>query len=227
MKIIINNVQFDYNTGCKLLKLKHTECPYESLEDIWEDIVPMTFKDIATQITNLEQRRIAILCLGLDRLVSEVKPELVDKQSIKKQTTWVNPNGELITKNFTDTYELYRVIGKDLNEGLSWQVADDVFYVKCKDTSTDRDYLIWVDIREVYRTNVKEGQSTWYDKDKSKVNAIQAIAWTIQTDVPTENIEKIVRQGDCVLIKRKEKTKSVSVRHLTEEEYRTLLVAES
>jgi hypothetical protein len=67
----------------------------------------------------------------------------------------------------------------------------------------------------------------------NRVNSIQAIAWTITTDIPKGYIEKIIRQGDCVLIKPtndyfldknidKDKT-----RHLTEEEYKTLLEVES
>jgi hypothetical protein len=44
------------------------------------------------------------------------------------------------------------------------------------------------------------------------------------------NIEKIIRQGDCILIKPKNielVTDNSPVRHLTEEEYKYLLVAES
>jgi sulfate adenylyltransferase subunit 1 (EFTu-like GTPase family) len=61
-----------------------------------------------------------------------------------------------------------------------------------------------------------------------QLNAIEAIAWTIQTNIGEDNIEKIVRQGDCIMIKPKN-TKDAAgvVRHLTEKEYTTLLVAES
>ena len=68
-----------------------------------------------------------------------------------------------------------------------------------------------------------------WEFDKSKVNAIQCIAWTIQTNIAEGNIEKIIRQGDCILIKPKN-MRSVGLvndRHLTEKEYKELLVAES
>jgi hypothetical protein len=67
------------------------------------------------------------------------------------------------------------------------------------------------------------------ERDKNKVKAIQAIAWTIQTNIEKGNIEKIVRQGDCVLIKPKNSELPTldTPRHLTEEEYRKLMVAES
>jgi hypothetical protein len=232
MKIVINNIEFGYDTGCRLLKLKHTECPMKELEDIWEDIVPMTFKEIATTLRNTEQRRVAMGCLGLERLVKEVKPKLLNKKTLKKQTTWVNDKGELKTKKFNDTYELYEVSGEVWGEGAEggWRKPRAVHYVKCKDTSTDREYFIWVDAESVYRTNDDRHQR-WYSSDEDygkMINAIQAIAWTIQTDVPKHDIEKIIRQGDCVLIKKRSGVyKSDTTRHLTEQEYKELLVLES
>lgn len=229
MKIVIENLQFPYDLGCRLLKLKHNEdCPFQQLEDIWADIQPMTFKDIC-QLENLEQRRVAILCLGLDRLIKEVKPILINKKTLKKQTTWVSEEGELVTKKFNDTYELYKVAGKYFDEGVKnqWRKAEDVYYVKCKDTSTDREYMIWVDVNDVYRVN---NENDRWNFDIKKVNAIQCIAWTIQTNIPKGNIEKIIRQGDCVLLKPKDMNfigNDFNARHLTEQEYKELLVAES
>ena len=233
MKILINNVSFGYNTGCRLLKLKYDECPNTiDLQDIWEDIVPMTFKEIATTLKNIEQRRVAIQCLGLERLTNEVEPVLINTKSIKKTTAWVNPNGELVTKKFTDTYELYKVKGEMINQGIEgnrWDKLNDVHFVKCKDTSTDRDYFIWVDAQSVYQVN---NDRKWLSSDEDygvQINAVQAIAWTIQTNVAKDNIEKIVRQGDCIMIKKKLPTETIgdTLRHLTEVEYLELLVAES
>jgi hypothetical protein len=224
MKIVIENQSFDYDNGCRLLKLKNDVCPFKELEDIWDDIKPLTFKEIA-EMPNLEQRRVAMVCLGLERLVKEINPTLLNKKTLKKTTTWVNDKGELVTKKFNDTYELYQVDGSYFSKGLqnSWQRVQDCHYVKFKDTSTDREYMIWVDLQNVYRTN---NESSW-DFKPEKVNAIQAIAWTIQTDIEEGNIEKIVRQGDCILIKPKKLKGKDNVRHLTEKEYKELLVAES
>lgn len=226
MKIVIENIKFNFDIGCKLLKLRYDECPFESgyVSEIWNDIVPATFSEIA-QLENLEQRRVGILCLGLNRLVNEIKPTLVNSKTIKKKTTWVNEQGEIETKKFNDTYELYSVSGDVFSKGLSnWQKMGDSYFVKCKDTSTDREYMIWVDLDSVKRTN---GISTWDNKGR-KVNAIDCIAWTIQTDIPENHIEKIVRQGDCIMIKPIGKYEKLrNARHLTSEEYQTLLVAES
>ena len=225
--IIVNNTKFTYGIGCRMLKLKYDEPPFEdeNLKDLWNDIVPLTFKEIA-RFKNLEERRVGIACLGLERLIAEVKPTLINSQTLKKQTTWINHKGELIKKGFNDTYELYKVDGEKLSNGFEnkWDKIEDAYYIKCKDTSTDREYLIWVDIASVLRTNGIE--VTWHS-DKTPT-PIQCVAWTIQTNIPSGKIEKIVRQGDCIMIKPKGKYLPLETeRHLTEKEYKTLLVAES
>lgn len=229
-KLVLNNVTFDYDLGCKIARLKYGDvCPevLSPLADFWNDIVPATFSDIA-QLPNLEQRRIGIGALGLERLTSEVNPILLDSKTLNKSTTWVNENGELHTFNYDDTYELYQVKGEVFSQGLSnHQTMADSFYVKCKDTSTDREYLIWIEPQSVFRTN---RDNTWYERGKShkELNAIECVAWTITTNVPKGNIKDIIRQGDCILIEPKGKYEPLTTpRHLTQVEYETLIVAES
>jgi hypothetical protein len=224
-EIVIDNHKFDFNTGVRLLKLKHKECPFEQLSDFWDEIVPLTFKDIA-QFENLEKRRIGINHLGLERLIASVNPTLVESKTIKKFTSWIDANGELVEHSYDDTYELYSVSKDYFNEGLSdWsKMREDVYYVKCKDTSTDREYLIWVDADSVCTTN---SGSRW-ETSRDYLTVINAIAWTIQVDVAKGDIDKIIRQGDCILVKPKPDTELLgSPRHLTGQEYLTLLVAES
>ena len=229
-KLVLNNVAFDYDLGCKIARLKYGEvCPevLSPLADFWNDIVPATFSDIA-QLENLEQRRIGIGALGLERLISEVNPTLLDSRTLNKSTTWVNENGELHTFDYDDTYELYQVKGEVFSQGLSnFQKMEDSFYVKCKDTSTDREYLIWIEPQSVFNTN---RDNTWYQRGVSykELNAIECVAWTITTNVPKGKIEKILRQGDCIMIKPQGKYEPLaSPRHLTQVEYETLIVAES
>lgn len=225
MRIIINNVQFPFDLGCKVLKLKHKdECPFEQLADFWNDIVPATFAEVA-MLPNLEQRRIGIFHLGIDEIISQAKPKLLSSKTVKKTTTWVNEQGEVVQHTFDDTYELFEVSGDVFSEGLeNWRKMSDSHYIRCKDTSTDREYLIWVDLQSVFATN---GGNHW-QFDKNKINPIQCIAWTIQTNVPEGKIDRIIRQGDCVMIKPKGKYEALTrVRHLTEKEYMKLIVAES
>lgn len=232
MKIIIHNTTFPFNEGCRLLKLQHKTCPYPQLEDFWDDIKPMTFAEIAS-MENIEHRRVGVLCMGLERLANEVQPKLLNKETIRKTTTWVMQDGTIKTVEFDDTYELYRVEGKHFNKGIegTWRQMQDCHFVKCKDTSTDRYYFIWVDLWDVYKNNHPANTAYGYSNDmklaEKTVTAIQAIAWTIQTNLKAGNIEKLIRQGDCILIKPYDAKETGNVRHLTEHEYRTLLVAES
>lgn len=225
MKIVIDNYKFDFNLGCRILKLKYANCPFEQLSDIWNEIKPITFAEISG-IKNLEERRVAFNSFGIDRLISEVNPTLISKETLNKTTTWVTEQGKLETVNYEDTYELFSVESETLSAGLnSWNRVPACHFVRCKDTSTDRQYLIWVDVASVYRTN---NPKSWFSNENSTVSALEAIAWTIQTDVPKGEISEIVRQGDCIMIlPTGEYTPLSTPRHLTVEEYKTLLVAES
>jgi hypothetical protein len=233
MQIVIDNTSFIYDIGCRVLKLKYETPPFSSLEDIWEDIVPITFKEIATEIPNIEQRRIAINYLGLERLQKEVEPTLVKEKKLEKETMWVNQKGELVMRKFTDVYELYKVDGTKWATGVSGRggnMIDDVFYVKCKDTSTDREYFIWIDPVSVAITNnnrMVNSRRLDSIEIQKHINPIQCIAWTIQTNVIEGDIDYIVRQGDCILIKTKPNYKKGEIRHLTEKEYCELLRFES
>lgn len=230
-KIVIENITFDLELGKRLLKLKYNTCPFPELESEWDNIQPISFAEIA-ELDNLEERRVGVLCLGIERLAEQVSPTLLHKAVVKKTNTVVNEKGELETYEFDDVYELFEVNGDVFNKNQknSWNRMRDCHFVKCKDTSTNREYMIWVDIASVFLTNNET--KSYYDeeRDRDKVNAVQAIAWTIQTNIAKGDIKKIVRQGDCVLIKPKNKKDLITLsqpRHLTEKEYLSLMVAES
>lgn len=246
MKIIIDNVPFEFDLACKVLKLKGGDSPFEELNSFWNEIVPIDFAEISL-LPNLEQRRIAIKYLGIDDIVSQVNPQLISEETISKETTWINEAGVEETIKFDDTYRLFSVNenvllkGKD-EEVNEWNKAKQ-YFVKFKDTSTDREYMIWVDIASVYNTNHNKQLSRWNtDKafEEGNITAIDCIAWTIKTTLPSGNIETIIRQGDCVLLKPKsaksfnalvdsgvEVNEKIEERHLTSKEYRELLKFES
>ncbi len=230
MKIVIENTKFDFNVGCRLLKLKHEHSPYEQLNEIWNDIQPMSFGEIA-QIENIEERRVAILCLGLERLSEQVKPKVLSKETIEKVSNFIDSNGNLVKEKYNDTYELCEVKGEVFGSSKWGRTMEDSHFVRFKDTSTDRRYMIWVDLKSVFETNRTKGGSYWYfnSETKKEINAIQCIAWTIQTNVAEGNIKEILRQGDCVFVKPIDSSKPLlnNPRHLTEKEYRKLLKAES
>jgi hypothetical protein len=82
-----------------------------------------------------------------------------------------------------------------------------------------------VDINQVL---VNNGKDRWADVKDEDCCAIEAISWTIQVDVEKGGIEKIVRQGDCILVKPKPDAEILNnPRHLTKDEYLSLIVAES
>lgn len=213
-KIIVNGIIFNFDLGCKLLKKKHGNTPFKGLEDFWDEIQPITMNDIFS-LENVEQRQVALSVFGLEEIAQKFGT-LVDSQTIAKQTTWVNENGELETVNFNDTYELYEIKAKEWagQNGVSFH------FIKFKDTSTDRQYMLWVDKNAIHKTN----NLNWGDE----INAIQAIAWTFQTTIEEGGIVEIVRQGDCILYRPKEGAViDGTVRHLTENEYRELITLES
>jgi hypothetical protein len=225
MKIVIQKTNFNYDLGCRVLKLKGGNSPFEQLNDIWGDIKPITFSEIAT-LKNIEQRRVAINYLGIDNLIEHINPKLLNTETIQKTTTWLDDEGKLKTFNFSDTYELYKVSRKNLlgEEWLNGNNQSFYYYVKCKDTSTNRDYLIWVDLHDIY---LKKTGERWSFHEE-EIDAIDAIAWTITTDVRENNVKKIVRQGDCIFIEPKDPDfPSGETRHLSKEEYLNLLVCES
>ncbi len=233
MKIIIDNVPFDFDLACKVLKLKGGDSPFEELNSFWNEIVPIDFAEISL-LPNLEQRRIAIKYLGIDDIVSQVNPQLVSEETISKETTWINEAGVEETIKFDDTYRLFsvneNVLLKGKNEEVNeWNKAKQ-YFVKFKDTSTDREYMIWVDIASVYNTNHNKQLNRWNtDKafEEGNITAIDCIAWTIKTTLPTNNIKTIIRQGDCVLLKPISGNTEGEERHLTNKEYRELLKFES
>jgi hypothetical protein len=224
---VINSEKFEVETGKKLLKLKYEQCPFDELNDEWNDITPLTFQEILKDLRNVEQRRIAINILGTERLMKEIEPQLVDRQVVTKTTRWVvdEDTNERVERTYEDVYELYRVPLEALgleNNG-NWVRNGFLYYVKCKDTSTDREYMLWVDESDVRRAN---DDLHWRD---GQIDALHAIAWTIQTTYHKGDILSIVRQGDCVLVKPVEgaRSSSWSQRHLSKEEYLTLMKDES
>lgn len=241
MQIMIDNALFDYNTGCRVLKSKHRDCPFDELKEFWDSIEPLEFKEVAA-LTNMEARRVALLYLGIESILEQANAKILVADTIAKTTQWVAEDGSLVTHNFDDRYELWTVSNDVLlgSRNTGWS-----YFVRMKDTSTDRQYLIWIDYQDVIRNSIPEFKATWdtmnngdYD---SRVGPIACIAWTIQTNVPVGKIKSIIRQGDCILVEptddfvqelRKDYDPKLGPfvypeRHLTEAEYRKYLILES
>jgi hypothetical protein len=92
--------------------------------------------------------------------------------------------------------------------------------------------MIWVDLRQVYQTNhPEEDQEKMHNislrRIEKMVDPVEAIAWTFETQLAKGSIEAIIRQGDCILMRPSIDPILKQKRHLTGEEYRTLLRSES
>ena len=217
-QIVIDNSFFPFNEGCKLLKRKYKICPEDiGIEDFWDEIQPITINDIL-QMDNIENRRICFKYIPQEEFLNTLEPELISSVTLDKVTNWVELDVQI---KYKDTYELYKVAGDKLTTNLknSFRTVSDCYFVKFKDTSTEREYMIWVDLEKI-----KDNALI-----KDDVDAIDAIAWTIQTNLPIGQISSFIIQGDCIIFKPKESWdgQTIATRHITKEEYLTLLNAES
>lgn len=168
---------------------------YDYLEDIWDGIVDLTFKE-CLQEQNTERRRVMFTALGPEKIFNDptMKPELLDQQTItKKRYEWDDKLKEF-EKVFEDQYALYRIDGTTLlgnDNTTSWgRNAGRVFWifaVQCYCTTTGREY--WLMVPEEAGKNDEPNGKEW--------DAIKAIAWTIQIDM--KNPKRIYRQGDVVI----------------------------
>lgn len=231
--------ELPFELGIRLFKCIFSECPIKEIEAIWSDIEPMTFAEVNRLFTTIEQKRTAFQFIGLERMIGDLNPVLVSAESLSKSTSWVQPDGSILQHHFTDTYEIYRVDATDLwgsqaTETVSREQLANVYFVKCRDTSTGKEYVIWVDLQDIYRVNRERHLTngiSYYDSRtnfEALVTPIEAIAWTIMTDIPYGSIEYILRQGDCIFVRPTADCKGQTYpRHLTGKEYVVLMKGES
>jgi hypothetical protein len=240
--VFINGMNFNGETGMRLLKLQHTTCPYPEWQEAWDSVEPLRFRDITRLFKDHDRRRMAIRSLGIDRLIPDIETTLVKAETMEKITSWVDTDGNTHTRHFTGTYSLHRVRWDTLFSDAGDTRIDktrphhpcssDLYFVKFRDTTTDREYINWVNLRDVHFTNhpditrdmVSALSQARIEKMSSPINAI---AWTIETTLAKGSIEAIIRQGNCILVRPVNEPVIVAPRRLTGEEYRTLLRVES
>jgi hypothetical protein len=235
---IVNNTSgFDLTTALRLWKTRYADdyrdfqkevITHESLNDFdqfvqecWSNIIPVTVEE-ALKVKVIEERRTYFDAIGIEKLFKTLEPKLLDKQTIKKFRTRWDDTLEEYTHEFEDVYELYEIDGTKLFETDKWgRIPDPVYAVRCWCTTTNREYWLYV-TREAALGN------RWTN-GAEKADAIRAISWTIRIDVPEENIEKIYRQGDIIVVKIKDDVTETSMQpyHLSKENYLSLMYSES
>lgn len=237
---IVNNREgFELTTALRLWKTKYADdyrdfqkevITHESLKDFdqfvqecWDTITPITVEE-ALKVENTEERRTYFDCIGIEKLFKQLDPKLLDKQVVdKKRQRWDNEFNEY-TYTFEDIYELYEIEGTKLFDKDKWgNPPQAVYAVRCWCTTTNREYWLYVP-REAAL-----GSTWWHGDKKPEPDAIRAIAWTVRIDVPEEDVEKIYRQGDIIVVKTNGKLteNTFSSYHLTKEQYLAKMYSET
>ena len=195
----------------------------EFVTDNWESINPINVQQAFMQ-DNIEKRRAFFDAIGIARLIKELDPVLLDKQTItKKRFGWDDDNKEVETI-FEDTYELYQVSKDILYKGITdrWFIGnDDTYVVRCWCTTTNREYWIFTqNLTNIYHINPKTN-----NYEKHPHDAIASIAWTIRINV--KNPERIYRQGDIIVVKHGPDSTETRPYHLDKEQYLQLMYSET
>lgn len=216
---INNRGGYSFNEWCKCMKAKYSSLSefiinnkmpndlIDFLEEIWDQIIPLTFHEAISAEQNKKPGMFH--CLGPAKIFKASSPTLVDKQTITKKRYGWDDNNNKFESVYDDTYELYNLDQTKLGFVIpSWNVRG-LQAVRCFCPSSNKEYWIMV------RSNTGEGFT----------DAIEAIAWTIQIDV--KNPERIYRQGDVIIVKVPENAVRGGRYPLSKEQYLNLIYSET
>jgi hypothetical protein len=190
---------------------------FDVVRAAWDDAAVLTVEQAFTT-KNIEHRRVIFNAIGVENLMASLKPTLVDRQTITRDNLVFDKDGKSRTETLVDTYELYQIDGERLFEGTEaaerWRFQRDrnIYAVKCKDASTDREYWIYVT-----------------DEAARGKDALEAIAWTYMLKSGTKTNE-VYRQGEVIIAKHgntEEPNHWGRVYHMNKEEYLTKIKAQS
>jgi len=239
--IVSNRTGFTLSEALSLWKAKYADfkdlkkdmITHESLQDfgnfieeMWTSIEPATVQEALAR-ENAEERRVFFDCIGVQELFKQLEPTLRDRQVIKKKRTKWDEKGNDVVYEFEDVYELYEIDGRKMFETDRWgRTPNPVFAVRCWCTTTNREYWLYVN------SEAATG-SRWSMPDEEDIvyDAIRAIAWTIRVDVAEEQIDKIYRQGDIIVVKLNDVPQVPLpigfMRHLSKETYLEKMYSET
>lgn len=185
------------------------------IKEEWDNYDKLKVTD-AFSVENIEQRRTLFNIIGVENIMKGVDPELIDKKTITRNNLVFDYDGNSKVETLEDIYTLYKIEASklfDVSKLPSWRRTNDIFVVKCKDASTEREYWIYVP-----------------NQAAENKDAIEAIAWTysLKNEVYTE---EIYRQGEVIISKhgngKAEKVGWTPNYHMTKEEYLTKIKAQS
>lgn len=190
------------------------------IESNWDVLPNLTAAD-AFSFSNIEKRRVAFDSIGVENIMSSLKCELVNEQTITRENIVYDVEGNSKVETMSDTYSLYKVDKDKLFGDMDmrdWSVKrhnNDCYVVKCKDASTDRSYWIYVP-----------------ESIGSSHDAIEAIAWTYT--VPRRvKISAVHRQGEVIISEHSNDASGIEIlgwmpaTHLDKEHYIKLVKSQS
>lgn len=185
------------------------------IKEEWGNYDKLNVAD-AFSVENIEQRRVIFNTIGVENIMRDIDPEVIDKQTITRSNTVFDYDGNSKVETLEDIYTLYKIEASklfDVSKLPTWRRTNDIFVVKCKDASTEREYWIYVP-----------------NQAAENKDAIEAIAWTysLKNEVYTE---EIYRQGEVIISKhgngKAPKVGWMPNYHMTKEEYLTKIKAQS
>lgn len=231
----VDAVSVPYDTAIKLWKKKFQTYDVFNKEVIIHDVLkPLskhmfeiwdTIEDISVEeafkVTNIEVRRLYFQAIGLETIMNTLEPTLLDKQTIDKKTIRFDESNNQYVHSFKDTYELYLIEGSKLfpeETSLYSQQRANLYAVKCKCSTTDREYWIYVESMHCF---------TNWAQDTPDV--IKAIASTLRS--PITKPKAVYRQGDVLIFEPSEDSvelgEGTPLRPLSKEDYLNILIFES
>lgn len=134
----------------------------EIINKEYAQAAPIKVQD-AIQLSNAEQRMVALRSFDIEQIVHELDATLLDSQTVEKTQVRWNKDLKPYTHEYSDTYALYKIEAKTLGIDQWWWREPALYFVKCECPSTDRFYYLYVP-EEAAKNN----------------DAIEAIAWTMR-----------------------------------------------
>jgi len=230
----ISGISFDPGMGSRLLDIKNMGMSVpEGVVSEAMDGHPASRQLVRLFSGDANRLSAALRALGVNGLLRDRTPELIHQETLYKMIRFVGPEGNLDTMWIHDTYRLLRIVMEDVRvRDIRDRPIENLtlYYVEFNDTSTGKLYRMCVDMRIPLSVKLNRDMVELNPGEHlESMNAVDAIASSITTHVREGEIGKIIRQGDCILIKPLKSSENPVdfSRHLRGDEYRRLLVWES
>jgi hypothetical protein len=183
---------------------------FRILEPKWEEVKPLTYKDIFT-IKDWALRRFCFNYIGVSEMMKALEATRIATEGIELNYYRYDENGNKVPFKKHNIYEVYEANVNKIQELRTWRNNERKIYaVKCWCTSTNHEHWLWIE--EQYRHD--------------PLTAIASTFRIHENVIPF--IKRLKRQGDILICElRDEVIPEGDVRPLTKREYFRLLEVET